>query len=282
MMVGVEINRYPQLMDKNHSNTLGMDVDELQTFLTFADQLANQARPATLHYFRQKPETEIKQDGSPVTIADRKCELLIRKLIAQEYPNHCIRGEEFQTTGTNDNYTWVIDPIDGTKSFIAGAPTYGTLLALLYRGSPVLGVIDIPSLGERWSATALTPTTMNGEPIETQTNSQISKSILTVISPDRFDQSHRERLENLCLRAGVCRYSSDGYSYGLLASGHIGVVVAANQEPFDYLPVVNVIEQAGGCITDWKGNALGLESDGNIIASANQFLHEQALDICKI
>jgi histidinol phosphatase-like enzyme (inositol monophosphatase family) len=258
-----------------------MEADKLQDYSMFADHLANRARTITLNYFRKGTETEIKDDGSPVTVADRECELLIRNLISQTYPEHGIRGEEFNDIRSSSNYTWMVDPIDGTKSFISGAPTYGTLVALLHEGLPVLGVIDIPGVSERWSATLNTPTMMNGQQVKTQSNCELSSSILNVISPDRFTKSLQGRLDKLSTLAGVCRYSSDGYAYGLLASGYIGMVVAADQQPFDYLPVINVIEQAGGCISDWNGDALGLESNGLVIASANSSLHKQALSICR-
>jgi inositol-phosphate phosphatase/L-galactose 1-phosphate phosphatase/histidinol-phosphatase len=282
ILMGAGVMAENQNVEENYSKRSSLDATKLQEYSVFADDLANQARAVTLNYFRQGTETEIKDDGSPVTVADRECELLIRKLIRERYPEHGIRGEEFSDVGSNSGFTWVIDPIDGTKSFISGAPTFGTLLALMHKGLPVLGVIDIPGVDERWSAALNMSTMMNGQQARAQSNSQLSSSILNVISPDRFEESQQARLDKLTSLAGVCRYSSDGYAYGLLASGYIGMVVAANQQPFDYLPVVNVIEEAGGYITDWNGDALGLESDGMVIASASQSLHEQALSICRV
>jgi histidinol phosphatase-like enzyme (inositol monophosphatase family) len=257
-----------------------MESKALQAYAEFAADMANQARPITLSYFRRLSETVLKADGSPVTIADRECELLIRKLITQTYPEHGVLGEEYGAEGPSRKLTWIIDPIDGTKSFIAGMPTYGTLLALLHQGRPVLGVIDIPGLNERWSATTETPTMMNQQRAMTGSSSTITRSVLAIISPERFAMSDQVALKQLDAGAGICHYSSDGYAYGLLASGYVDLVVAANQQPFDYLPVINVIEQAGGCITDWNGDVLGFESDGRVLASANQRLHDQALELC--
>jgi inositol-phosphate phosphatase / L-galactose 1-phosphate phosphatase / histidinol-phosphatase len=253
----------------------------LQEYAKVAADIANQARTITLNYFRQLPDIELKTDGSPVTIADRECEQLIREQLKLAYPEHGVLGEEFGAEGTNRDMTWIIDPIDGTKSFLAGAPTYGTLLALLHEGLPVLGIIDIPGLDERWKATINTATMMNGQQVRTRSTKEISKCILSIISPNRFTSSDQENLKQLCAHTGISHYSSDGYAYGLMASGYVDLVVAAKQQPFDYLPVVNVIEQAGGCISDWNGNPLGFESDGRVLASANQRLHELALDICR-
>ena len=252
----------------------------LHEYAKVAADIANQARPVTLNYFRRLSETELKTDGSPVTIADRECELLIRKLIKQAYPEHGVIGEEFGAEETSQDLTWIIDPIDGTKSFIAGVPTYGTLLALLHQDLPVLGIIDIPGLDERWSATRQTPTMMNGQQVRTRSGDDISRGILSIISPDKFMPPDQAILEELSAQAGICHYSSDGYAYGQLASGYVDLVVATNQQAFDYLPVVNVIEQAGGCISDWNGDPLRLESNGRVLASANRRLHELALDIC--
>lgn len=255
---------------------------ELQVYAKFAAYVANQARPITLSYFRRLSKSELKADGSPVTIADQECELLIRQLVKRTYPEHGVLGEEYGAEGSGGTMRWIIDPIDGTKSFIAGVPTYCTLLALLHQGQPVLGVIDIPRLDERWSATIQTPTMMNGRRVKTRSRDKISNGVLAIISPERFALSDQVALQQLSAHTGICHYSSDGYVYGLLASGHIDLVVAANQHPFDYLPLINVIEQAGGYISDWNGDALGFESDGRVLASANQQLHEQALDVCRI
>ena len=258
-----------------------VDPKVLKAYAEFADDIANRARPITLKYFRQLSEKALKADGSPVTIADQECELLIRQLVTQAFPEHGVLGEEYGAQGPSRNMMWIIDPIDGTKSFIAGVPTYGTLLALLHQGRPVLGVIDIPGLNERWSATTQTPTMMNEQQVMTASCNKITRSVLAIISPERFATSDQSALQQLDANSGICHYSSDGYAYGLLASGYVNLVVAANQQPFDYLPVVNIIEQAGGCITDWNGDALGFESDGRVLASANQRLHDQALDLCR-
>ncbi len=217
-----------------------------------------------------------------MTVADRECELVIRKMLCETYPSHGILGEELGGDASDRRYAWIVDPIDGTKSFIAGAPTYGTLLALLCEGSPVLGVIDMPVLNERWIGARKQTTTLNGRRVRTSTHRTLGEAIVTVVSPDNFGAAELSAWQHLLGLTRIRRYSSDSYAFGLLASGHVDVVVTTGQQPYDYLPLVNVVEQAGGCISDWKGQTLGLDSDGRILASANHRLHEQILSTVQI
>ncbi len=254
-----------------------MALETLPELVKFAAEVADKVRPISLKYFRAKSAIDVKADGSPVTVADRECELAIREMLSEAYPSHGILGEEMGGDASDRRYAWIVDPIDGTKSFIAGAPTYGTLLALLCEGSPVLGVIDMPALDERWIGAHKQPTTLNSRPVRTSACSALGDAMATIVSPDNFDTDELRRLKHLIDLIRIRRYSSDGYAFGLLASGHVDIVVTAGQQPYDFLPLVNVVEQAGGCISDWKGNKLGLDSDGRILASANHRLHEQAL-----
>lgn len=254
-----------------------MALETLPELVKFAAEVADKVRPISLKYFRAKCAIDVKADGSPVTVADRECELAIREMLTEAYPSHGILGEELGGNASDRRYAWIVDPIDGTKSFIAGAPTYGTLLALLYEGSAVLGVIDMPALNERWIGAHKQPTTLNGRPVRTSACSALGEATVTIVSPDNFEPNELRSLKHLVDLIRIRRYSSDSYAFGLLASGHVDVVVTAGQQPYDFLPLVNVVEQAGGCISDWKGKKLGLDSDGRILASANHRLHEQGL-----
>ncbi len=254
-------------------------MEALPEFVKFANSVADAARRTSLRYFRADPELQIKADGSPVTLADRETERVIRELLSRSYPRHAVLGEEFGWTPSDRPYTWIVDPIDGTKSYLAGAPTFGMLLALLYDGVPVLGIIDIPALDERWCRAIGQATTMNGRPVKTHNCEAVEQAVLTVISPDKFEGGDRAAVEALSRLARVRRYSSDGYSHALLASGYLDMVAAVGQEPFDYLAVVPVVEGAGGCITDWGGAPLGLDSDGRILAAASPALHREALNV---
>ena len=254
-------------------------MDALPELVEFAGTVADAARRTSLRYFRAGPELLIKEDGSPVTVADRETEQVIRDLLTRSYPRHGVLGEEYGWTPSDQPYTWIVDPIDGTKSFLAGAPTYGMLLALLYEGVPVLGIIDIPALDERWCGAAGQTPTMNGRPVQTRNCTAVAQAVLTVISPDKIEGDDRPAMEQLSRMARVRRYSSDGYAHALLASGYLDMVATAGQEPFDYLAVVPVVEGAGGCITDWDGEPLRLDSDGRILVTATPELHSEALNV---
>lgn len=251
----------------------------LSELLRFANTVADEARPASLKYFRADPELVIKADGSPVTVADRETERVIRELLYRGYPQHAVLGEEHGWTRSDQPYTWVVDPIDGTRSFVAGAPTYGMLLALLYDGAPVLGIIDIPALNERWCGVVGRSTTMNGRPARIRSCVAVEQAVFTIISADKLAGGERSAVDELSRMARVFRYASDGYAYPLLASGYTDLVVAVGQQPFDFLALVPVVEGAGGCITDWAGNRLGLESDGRVLVAATAELHREALNV---
>ncbi len=251
----------------------------LPELVQFANAVADTARSTSLRYFRASPELLIKSDGSPVTVADRETERVIRDMLSRSYPQHAVMGEEYGGTTTDQPYTWVVDPIDGTKSYLAGAPTYGMLLALLYNGNPVLGIVDIPALDERWCGVAGQATSMNGQPVKTRSCTAVEQAVLTIISPDYLKGDDLSAVDRLCRMARVRRYSSDGYSHPLLASGYVDMVVAVGQQPFDYLAAVAVVEGAGGYITDWAGKPLGLDSDGRILVTATAELHRQALNV---
>ena len=254
-------------------------LESLPDFVNFANTVADEARRISLRYFRADPELRIKADGSPVSVADRETERVIRDLLSRSYPRHAVFGEEFGWTPSDQPYTWIVDPIDGTKSYLAGAPTYGMLLALLYDGVPVLGIVDIPALNERWCGVVGQPTTMNGRPAKTRSCVAVEQAVLTIISPDKVDGDDQPAVDELSRMARVRRYSSDGYSHPLVASGYVDMAVAVGQQPFDYLAVVPVVEGAGGCITDWDGKPLGLDSDGRILVTATSELHREALRV---
>ncbi len=253
----------------------------LPELVRFASTVADTARETSLRYFRAGPELTIKADGSPVTVADRETERVIRELLSRGYPQHAVMGEEHGWTPSDQPYTWVVDPIDGTKSYLAGVPTYGTLLALLYDGAPVLGIIDIAALDERWCGVVGRATTMNGRPAKTRACVALEQAVLTIISPDKLEGDERPAVDALSRMARVRRYSSDGYSHALLASGYVDMVVAVGQQPFDHLAVVPVVEGAGGCISDWAGKSLGLDSDGRILVTATTELHREALNVLR-
>ena len=230
-------------------------------YVDFAHALADASGPPIRRHFRTRVSVEDKPDASPVTAADREAESAMRAMIAQRYPSHGV-GEEFGGESGDAADVWVLDPIDGTRAFIAGKPIFGTLIALLRDGRPVLGVIDQPVLGERWIGVAGTTSRFCGARIGTRSCAGIDRAILNTTSPDLFDGADRAAFGRLSARARSTLYGGDCYAYGLLASGHIDLVVEAGLRTYDFCALVPVVEGAGGCITDWDGNALDSGSDG--------------------
>ena len=258
----------------------------MQTFTTFpeadrlaqfADALADTTDAMAMTYFRKPLDIEAKADESPVTEADRAIEAEMRRQITQVFPSHGILGEEQEGARLEASRIWVIDPIDGTKSFLSGMPTYGTLIACLSDGRPDLGVISIPPTGERWTGQRGKPSLLNGTPCRTSGRKHLADAILYTTSPDSFDPAGLARFETLSKKVAMRRFGGDCYAYGLLACGHVDLLFEMNLHPYDYMALVPVIEGAGGVITDWAGQPLTLESDGNVIAAASAELHAEAL-----
>jgi histidinol phosphatase-like enzyme (inositol monophosphatase family) len=245
----------------------------------FAHTLADLARPLSRQWFRRPLQVDQKADESPVTRADREVEAALRQAIAQRYPDHGIFGEEYGASAADSEYTWVIDPIDGTRSFISGFPLWGTLLALLHGGQPALGIIDMPITDERWAGVAGQPARLDGQPCRVSSCADMDKAILYATSPDIFEKGEMARFERLASAARMRRYGGDCYSYGLLASGHVDLVVESGLQPYDYLAIAPVVQGAGGVMTDWEGRALNLQSAGRVVAAATPALHRKALEI---
>ncbi|KAA3626879.1 MAG: histidinol-phosphatase [Proteobacteria bacterium] len=245
--------------------------------IRFAEDLADAARPVALRYFRNPLEVEHKADASPVTIADRTVESTMREMITARYPHHGILGEEHGGSNLEGAETWVLDPIDGTQSFITGMPTFGTLIALLQHGRPVIGIVDMPALGERWAGASSRATTLNGRPCRTRACRELRQASVYATSVDIFTPEELDALNTVTARAALRRFGGDCYSYALLAAGYVDAVMESSLKPYDYLPLVPIIEGAGGVITDWTGAALHLRSDGRVIAAATPELHAELL-----
>ncbi len=246
-------------------------------FLAFAERLADSSGEIIRTYFRQPFEIDAKDDDSPVTIADREAEQGLRGLIRETYPDHGIIGEEFDAERRDADYCWILDPIDGTGSFITGKPVFGTLIALWHRGQPILGVIDQPISGERWVGAVGHGTTLNGEKVQVRACSALSHAALDSTDPSMF--TDEPRFEELRQRAARNRWGSDCYAYALLASGHIDLVVETGLKLWDYATLVPVIEQAGGIITDWRGHSLRQGAVGHVIAAGDARVHAEALAV---
>lgn len=248
-------------------------------FIDFATKLADAARPIVKRYFRSPLTIDRKSDDTPVTVADRDAESAMRTLIEQRYPAHGIIGEEHGSRADEAEFVWVLDPIDGTKAFIAGKPMFGTLIALVQDGVPILGIIDQPVLGERWIGARGVETSFNGAPVRTRMCSGIEQAILNTTSPDLFNGEDAVRFGRMRKSVWQTQYGGDCYAYGLLASGFLDFVVEADLKPFDFSALIPVVTGAGGAVSDWNGQAINLASDGRIIATGNPALLPVAIEI---
>lgn len=245
-------------------------------YVALANRLADASGAVIRRYFRTPIPVDQKPDHSPVTVADREAEAAIRDLIEAAFPEHGIIGEEMPTRNEGADLTWVLDPIDGTASFITGKPVFGTLIALLNGETPILGVIDQPITGERWIGAVGHPTTMNGEMVRVRECADLAHAALDSTSPHMFQGSDASAFEALREKAGPVRYGSDCYAYAVLATGFVDLVVEAGMHLYDYAALVPVVEGAGGIITDWQGKALGPGSDGRVLAAGDSRVHEAA------
>lgn len=251
--------------------------------VALAARMADAARAVTLRHFRSGLEVMDKADESPVTIADREAETLLRGLAAEAFPDHGLIGEEHGSDRPDAEFVWVFDPIDGTKRFITGNPLFGTLIALLRGGAPILGVIDMPALGERWIGAAGRQTSVTDRAgtreARVRACAALSEAVLTSTSPDMFKGADAQAFERVDRAAKLTLYGGDCFNYGSLASGYTDLVIEASLGTYDYVALVPVVEGAGGLITDWTGAPLGLKSDGRVVAAGDRRVHEAALGL---
>jgi inositol-phosphate phosphatase/L-galactose 1-phosphate phosphatase/histidinol-phosphatase len=246
--------------------------------IRFAETLADAAGPVLRRHFRTPVAVDSKPDRTPVTIADRDSESAMRSLIARHFPAHGVVGEEHGTERGDAEYVWVLDPIDGTKAFITGKPMFGTLIALVRRGAPILGIIDQPVLGERWVGAAGRPTTFKGAPCRTRACPRPADAVLNATAPDMFTGGNAAAFARLGRTTRLTLYGGDCYAYGLLAAGFIDLVVEADLKPYDFCALVPVVLGAGGAMADWHGRPLTLGSDGRVIAAGDPQLLPRAVE----
>lgn len=263
-----------------------MSVKKLRSadsLLPLAHTLAELAGKAALTHFRRRLKIENKAgEGGfdPVTAADRAAERAISRHLARTQPDHGMIGEEFGQRAAKGPYTWVIDPIDGTKAFIMGSPLWCTLIGLLEDEVPALGILDQPFTGERlWSSSRATHLRLRDgrvRRVQTRSCARLEDAILTTTSPDLFGSRRElETFQRLKARARLTRYGGDGYGYGLLASGHVDLIVESGLKPYDIVALIPIIEKAGGRVTTWEGEPA--DKGGRIVAAGDPKLHEAAL-----
>jgi inositol-phosphate phosphatase/L-galactose 1-phosphate phosphatase/histidinol-phosphatase len=260
--------------------TAGMTAEACpREFVDLAGRLADAAGPIVRGYFRAGTEIHDKADATPVTAADREAETAMRALIEAEFPGHGILGEEFGPVREDAEFVWVLDPIDGTKSFVTGKPLFGILIGLARAGLPILGIIEQPVLGERWIGAAGMRTTFNGRPAHTRSCGALGDAWLYATSPEMFGEGEDFAAFGRLKRAVKHPvYGADCYAYGLLAAGFVDLVCEAALKPFDFTAIVPIVAGAGGVMTDWAGADLTLASDGRVLAAGDGAIHAAALE----
>jgi len=250
--------------------------------MAHAHALADRAGAVILPHFRTAIAVDHKGGAAfdPVTAADRDAEFAIRQALASAYPSHGIVGEEFGESRGSSDYCWIIDPIDGTRAFIIGQPLWGTLIGLTKAGAPLLGLMDQPYTGERfWSGEREAFFRHDGQTktMRVRACPSLTGAVLATTTPDMFEGDDAERFERLSRAVRLRRFGGDCYNYCLLALGHIDLVVESGLKPFDILPLVPIIERAGGVVTTWEGN--DPRDGGRILAAGDRRLHAAAVEM---
>ena len=247
----------------------------LADFQEFALHLAWHAGRITLRYFQTELDTITKDDGTPVTRADREAETYVRDAIAARFPDDGIYGEEYGESEGSSGRTWVIDPIDGTRSFVYGVPLYGVLIGLLFDREPQVGVIHFPGLGETLAAHRGGGCTWNGRRVQVSAEGDLSKALLTTSEMPAPDTSTAACLNNLSRQVGLRRTWGDCYGYGLVASGRAEIMIDPEASPWDLAAIQPVITEAGGKFTDLDGNETIWSGHG---VATNGLLHDAVLE----
>ncbi len=249
----------------------------MQEFIALANSLADKAGEIIQKYYRAPLDIERKEDDSPVTKADQEVEKALREMIATARPDDGILGEEYGVQESKSGFTWVIDPIDGTKSFMIGRPTFGTLIALCEGVTPKLGVIDQPILKERWIGIEGEQTTLNGQPVKTRPCTSIYDAIVGSTSPYMFSKltDYGRAYEIFEKTGNDIVWGGDCYMYGLLASGHLDIAFEEDLKPHDFAALIPIVKGAGGHISDWRGDELTLNSVGKVVAVGDPNLWQE-------
>jgi len=246
------------------------------------NRLADAARDAIRPFYRGEYSQEQKADRSFVTEADGAAEAAMRAIIEREFPDDGIIGEEYGTHNENAGRQWVLDPIDGTQSFMVGRPIFGTLIALMQDGWPVMGVIDQPILEERWLGIIGEQTTLNGKPAQTRRCRELAGATVATTSPHCFSEQEADAYLKVIAKAYPDKawpvYGGDCYNYALLASGQLDLVIESGLKLYDFAALVPVVEGAGGMMCDWQGNPLDANSDGSVLALGESARLEEVLD----
>ncbi|MEX0286102.1 MAG: histidinol-phosphatase [Paracoccaceae bacterium] len=261
-----------------------MDPDDVSD-LELASRAADAARDAILPYFRKSglaAANKLSDGFDPVTAADRAGEVAMRNILSRYRPDDGILGEEFEPVEGTSGRTWVLDPIDGTRGFISGTPTWGVLIALSGPDGPVLGVIDQPYIGERFVGagnTARLDGPMGRSELKTRDTANLSEATVFTTFPEVGTAQEQAGFQAVSRHAKLTRYGMDCYGYALVAAGQVDLVIEAGLNPYDIQAPIAVVEAAGGIVTDWDGGPA--HNGGRAVAAANRDVHSQALEILR-
>ncbi len=261
--------------------TSSISPQEIETLKAFACELADAAAAVTLKYFKKTIPVTDKDKGAgfdPVTKADQGAEEAIRALIEAHYPDHGIFGEEFGIKKTDGPFEWVLDPVDGTRAFISGLPSWGTLIGLRHNGVPIIGVIDQPYIRERylgWPGGA----SLNGEPITTRSCKSLDEATISTTDSALFQNHERPAFDEILKRSKLNRYGLDCYAYAVVSAGHMDLVIESGLKPYDMMALIPILRGAGGSATNWEGGAPG--DCGRLLAVGDPALLDEVLPILK-
>ncbi|CAD5296956.1 Histidinol-phosphatase [Bosea sp. 62] len=246
-------------------------------WLAFALRLATESGAILRETASVRPDVEVKSDRSFVTALDARIERRMREMLADRFPSHGIIGEEEAPTDLDADLVWVLDPIDGTAAFIAGLPVYGTLIALMREGEPILGIIDHPITGDRWIGVKGSPTTHNGRPCRTRNCGALGNAILSASNPDFFEAEELAALDAMRAATAWRIWGGACMSFGLLASGRTDAAFDTRLKLWDFAPFRPIIEGAGGVVTDWEGQPIDHKTGKRIMAAGDPARHREML-----
>jgi histidinol phosphatase-like enzyme (inositol monophosphatase family) len=258
-----------------------LPIDQREALLEAAEDIAGHVGDIPMRHFRTGLVADSKADTSPVTIADRETEARLRDIIGARFPDHGIVGEEYGSAHAERDIVWVIDPIDGTKSFISGVPLFGVLVSVLHKGRVVAGVIHMPGLKETFSGGPGLGCRLNGRPVQVRTGVALDDAFLCCNDLGALVRDTPDLAARLVRTGRFLRTTADCYPYGQLAAGWVDGVIDHGLFPYDYMAAVGVVEGAGGIITDWTGAPLTLDSDGRVIAAASPEIHAGLLAVLR-
>jgi inositol-phosphate phosphatase / L-galactose 1-phosphate phosphatase / histidinol-phosphatase len=252
----------------------------IEADIILIQRLAAAADRAVAPFFRAGTPIEQKDDFSPVTAADRAAETVIREMLALDRPSDGILGEEYGTSRGHSGRLWVIDPIDGTRGFVAGRPLYGTLIALVEDGRPILGILSAGAASDRWlgCTVGMPRTVLNGKPVRARPCPSLSAARAASTHPLVFSATGHASFQRIGRSVADMLFGGDCHNYGLIAAGHLDLVMEENLKPYDWAALVPIIQGAGGVITDWKGKPLTLLSEGQVLAAGDPRTHAEALE----